>query len=111
LNSLTNPGESGVNDADFILHSPPARKNRFPRCLEFSLLHGFLDGFLNQLGIPVVVEGLFGTDYGFDKGFQFVVAGFADIPVGQVKIVPAGNRGFNCTPANVASKGLHKELL
>jgi hypothetical protein len=89
LNGLTAPGRNGVDSgAGSGFSSLTRTAERFPHCLKFSLLYGFFDGILNQVAIPAVIEGLFGTDYRLDKGFQFVVAGFTDIPVSHVVIVP-----------------------
>ena len=55
--------------------------------VEFALLNGFFNGFLDQIGIPIVIERRFSPDYGFDLDFQFVMAGLTNVPVGQVEVI------------------------
>jgi sialic acid synthase SpsE len=74
-------------------------------------LDGFLDGFLDQPVIPAVIKGLFGPDYRFDRSVKLIVAGFADVPVGHVKIITGRNRIFDLASANIACKGFHIILL
>jgi hypothetical protein len=56
---------------------------------------------------PFVIEGLLGPDGGLNKEFKLVMASLAKVPVGQVKIVPAGNRLFDDLATHIAGKGLH----
>jgi hypothetical protein len=74
-------------------------------------LNTFFDGFLDKLGVPIIGERRLGSDCGFNQKFEFVMAGFAKIPVGQVKVVAVRNRRLDDIPAHIASKGLHIKLL
>jgi hypothetical protein len=75
---------------------------------EFALLYGLFDGILNQAVVPFIVKGLFGPHHGLYLGFQIIVAGFANIPVGQMEISPLRYRIGNGMLANITGKGLHE---
>jgi hypothetical protein len=81
------------------------------RPLKFSLFDGFFDGILNQMVVPFVVKGLFIPDGGLDKKFKLIVAGFADVPVGDMEIVPVVDGLLDGFSAHIAGNGLHILLL
>jgi len=62
---------------------------------------------LYQLGVPFIVERLFGPNYRLNLEFQFVMAGFANVPMGHVEIITSRNGGFDDTLANITGKGFH----
>jgi hypothetical protein len=61
--------------------------------------------------VPFVVKGLFGPDGGLDKEFKLVMAGFTDVPVGYVKVIPVVNGLLDGFSAHIAGNGLHIILL
>jgi hypothetical protein len=97
-------GQRGCPNKSFKLFGQPL-------CLKFTFLDGLFDGFLDQLGIPVVVEGLFGPDHRLNLGFQLVMTGFTEIPVSHMEVIPVGNRQFNLAAANITNKASHIKLL
>jgi hypothetical protein len=76
---------------------------------EFTFLTGLFNGFLNQFIVPFIVERGLVSDYGFNLGFQFVMAAFAEIPMGQVKTIAPHNGSGDSTLANITGKGLHNQ--
>jgi hypothetical protein len=60
---------------------------------------------------PFVIKGLFGSNGGLDKEFKLVMTSLAEVPVGQVEIVPVGNRLLDGLSTHIAGKGLHISLL
>jgi len=89
------------------------REEKNPNLLyvEFAFLNGFFNGFLNKFGIPFVVKGLFGPHYGFNLNFHFVMAGFANVPMGHVKVISSRNGSFDDILANITGKSFHIILL
>jgi hypothetical protein len=61
--------------------------------------------------VPFVVKGLFGPDSGLDKEFKLIVAGFANISMGDVKIVPVMDGLLDGFSAHIAGNCLHILLL
>jgi hypothetical protein len=78
-----------------------------PDSSEFPLLDGLFDGILGKLVEPLVIEGLAGPDDRLDLQFEVVFAAFAEVPVGQMKVVPPGLGVLDGVLANIAGKGLH----
>jgi hypothetical protein len=60
---------------------------------------------------PLVTERLFGPDGGLDKEFKFIMAGFTNVPVGYVKVIPVVNGLPDGLAAHITGKGLHIVLL
>jgi hypothetical protein len=81
------------------------------KALKLSLFHGFFNGILNQMVEPLVIKGLFGSDGRLDKEFKLVMTSLTEVPMGQVEIIPVGNRLLDDLSAHVAGKGLHISLL
>jgi hypothetical protein len=65
-------------------------------------LDGLFDGILNQVVEPFVIEGLFGPDGGLDKQFKLIMAGFANIAVGYVEVIPVANGLLDSLSAYIA---------
>jgi hypothetical protein len=61
--------------------------------------------------VPFVIKGLFCPDGGLDKEFKLIMAGFANIPVGYVKVITVVNGLPDGLAAHIAGKGLHIVLL
>jgi len=79
--------------------------------VEFAFLDCFFDGFLYQLGVPFIVEGLFSPDDRLNLDFHLVMAGFTDITMGHVEVITSRYRGFDDILANITGKGFHIILL
>jgi hypothetical protein len=60
---------------------------------------------------PFIVKRLFGSNDGLDKKFKLIVAGFANIPVGYVKVIPVVNRLPDGLSTHITGNGLHIVLL
>jgi hypothetical protein len=60
---------------------------------------------------PFVVKWLFGPDGGLEEKLKLVMTSLAEVPVGQMEIIPVGNRLFDDLSAHIAGKGLHISLL
>jgi hypothetical protein len=74
-------------------------------------LDSLFDGILNKVVVPFIVKGLFSSDSGLDKEFKLVMAGFANIPVGYMEIVPVVDGLPDGLSAHITGKGLHIVLL
>jgi hypothetical protein len=76
-----------------------------------SLSNGLFDRILGQPVIPFIVEGLFCSDNRFQGQFQAVFAGFTEIPVGKVEVVPVGSGLADSMLTYITGKGFHGQLL
>jgi hypothetical protein len=71
-------------------------------------LDGLFNGIVDKLGIPVIAERLFFPDNGFQSRLKIVLAGLAKVTMANVEIIPIGYRFFQCMPAYITGKGLHR---
>jgi hypothetical protein len=74
-------------------------------------LDGLFDRILDKVVVPFVVKGLFGPDRRLDKEFKLVMAGFTDVPMGDVEVVPVVDGLLNGFSAHITGNGLHILLL
>jgi hypothetical protein len=84
---------------------------RRDRPLEFPVLDGLFYGILHKMVVPFVVKGLFSPDRRLDKEFKLIMAGFADVPVGYMEVIPVTDGLFDGFPAHVADNAFHISLL
>jgi len=75
--------------------------------VEFTLLNGLFDRVPHQRIVPFIVKRHFCPDNRLNLELHLVMAGFTNIPVGQMKVTAPGNGRMENTLANITSNGLH----
>jgi hypothetical protein len=92
-------------------HGPGRPDTQEQLNIEFTPLNGFFDGLLGEPVKPFIVEGLLGSDNRLKKEIKLVLAGFAELPVADMKIGPVRDGLLDCAFTNIANKGFHGKLL
>jgi hypothetical protein len=103
---LDRPPESGRRDYS-LCEDVDMEKRNLPADFDFALFYGFFYSILGKAVKPLKIEGLFCPYYGFEEQFQIVVAAFAYIPVGYMKVIAPGKGIMNSLFTNIAGKGFH----
>jgi hypothetical protein len=74
-------------------------------------LNGLFNGIGNQPVIPFVTKGIFSPNRGFQDHLKIILAGFTNITVGKMKIIPACYGLLYGMSAHITGKGFHDILL
>ena len=79
--------------------------------VDLALLHSIMKNIHHHLVVPAKVEGLFGPHGILHGEVHIVLAALADIDIGDVEIIPCGNRIFDGLLAYITIDDLHAPLL